>query len=1845
MALTIGETIGRIQDSLKDYIEATYHIGHPFIVNQRRKLLETQGLIFQEPYLECTQAYENGSSYADLGLPSAATEIFSLVTSGDGINPRLIFDPPREHQAKAIQATLRDAKSLVVMTGTGSGKTECFLLPILGKLAREAKEKSGSFKDSAALRALILYPMNALVNDQLGRIRLLFGDRRIVNQFISWTGRPARFARYTSRTLYPGVRTVAKDQRNLAPIEKYYVQYLLDTKDSDQAKQQSAKALIADLKRLGKWPSKQDLLAWYGAKNSHWVDNKTGKFRRCVAMPKDPELFTRHEVQQQPPDILITNYSMLEYMLIRPLERPIFDRTRDWLQENPEENFLLVLDEAHLYRGAAGAEVALLIRRFRSRLNIPPERLQVICTSASFQNPDYASIFGAQLSGKASSDFETIKGTLKYRAGAQPGTKTDAEVLAKIDLDELYEKHPDEEKAKIVGPFLIYRNIEYKDNLSTSLYRALADYPPMSELINISMQKAQPISDLGYKIFHDTGEPLASKAVTSLIALGSMARPDKNPKTPGLFPCRAHSFYRGLPGLWACMDPECNQLPSELRGGPCGKLYGQPQRQCECGARVLELFTCRNCGCSYARAYTDDILEPKYLWAEAGAAFRTIMGEYAELEPLDLLLEQPNEDNVEVVDYDLVTGRINPFTMGPRTRRLFIPRNRNSAGGDSSEIGPGEFARCASCGQEASSWTKRSPVQPHQTQGDPAFEALIAKQLQVQPPLKPATRLAPLQGRKVLIFSDSRPLAARLAPSLQLHSLQDAMRPLIIQGYQTLQKYLHIKAILSLEDLYLALLIAAKLLNVRLRPQLKQGETFSSYEKVETAIKQGALSDENKMLELLVSLRTDSPPEDLLAILIKYFNDRYYGLESLALASIVERHGVHDRLIELPDIPGIAATAEQKVSLVRTWLGFWQKCGFWLRGMPNAWWLNRVKEHSGAFTSMDRYLQDPDPIRMFKKRWLPELLSTFTDQVDKNKHRLKGGELSLWIGDIWGYCSVCRTSQRLFPGRTKCIGCGRATVQQVDIEADPVFKARKAYYRAGTLDALRTPPVSPLALIAEEHTAQLNTAQAGEVYSKTEEHELLFQDINLGIDEWGHDRPAIDVLSCTTTMEVGIDIGELVGVSLRNMPPARANYQQRAGRAGRRSNSVATVTAFGSADSHDEHYFLNPGQMIRGNVEDPRLTLDNAEIISRHVLAYLLQRYHQYKLPHVEPGEQNAQLFAVLGTVAEFKKDGSLNRKDFADWLTANESDLTNDVASWLPTEFSAVEKEKLLNSLKSEALKNIDEAIGYVEGQGSGDGNSENQQETCESEDTSSEIMKETGMPSSDACSDNLLDRLLYKGKLPRYAFPTDVATFYVFDEINSTRYKPVFRYSPSQSLPVALSQYAPGKQIWIGKELWTSGALYSRIKEDRFRAWQNRRLYYECTFCGHARTVPFQESQLGEVIDCDACGGVRKFGPSRIWLRPDGFAHPVKKPAKHTQDEYEETSYATHAKLIAPTPAEEEKWRILSQRIRLYHMRHHLLVTNRGAGTQGYTYCLSCGLIEQTATTSGTVLGAHAKPYPDNHDQTCVGGQAVQGLVLGTDFITDVLLISFRILEPLTLKPGNLSTEIALRTICEAISIAACKKLELEANEIQAEFRPSLTEAGRAGYEAEIFIYDALPGGAGFARRIGEMGMAIFSDALEILEKCPEKCDSSCYRCLRSYKNKFDHDRLDRYVGASLLKYLITGDYSGLPKERVAKSTDLLYEDLCRQELEGIVLAKNKTINLPGLPQITAPIYITRSDGESFIVAISGPLTPSYPADKELADIADYLVTVPLRLSDELVIHKNLPRETSSLIRGITE
>jgi len=1386
-----------------------------------------------------------------------------------------------------------------------------------------------------------------------------------------------------------------------------------------------------------------------------------------------------------------------------------------------------------------------------------------------------------------------------------------------------------EERKSIVSDFLMQRKVDVTDEpIEQLLHRALADYPPMGELINRTMQKACPIGEIGTEMFPSVEKGLADRAITALATLGSIARPD--PEQPGLLPCRVHAFFRGLPGLWACLDPNCSALPAEQRGqGPTGKLYGQPYDRCTCGARVLELYTCRNCGTAYARAYTDDLMDPEYLWEEPGAAMRTSAGSVKEFEPLDLLLEMPlTSDTSDLVAYDLLTGQINPATPSDRCRDVYLPKSRFDALEQGNrETRPGQFRPCAVCDSQAS--FGRSSVQDHQTKGDQPFQALVTEQIHVQSPSTvERSEFAPLQGRKVLAFSDSRQTAARLAPNLQTYSMQDVMRPLIVYGYGQLQQSPRLGARLSLDYLYLAVLLAAQLLGIRLRPALRATEPFSEMGDVRRAIELGAPANDEVLLDVAHDLLTANPPHALLRALVTTISHRYYSLESLALASICEAPRLTDQILGLPNVPGYAETDKQKLALARLWIRAWRTTGFNLRGMPSDWHGDVYRTHKGKFKSIERFLGDSGTRRAFNRNWLPALLTLFTEAMSATQHQLRGGKLSLLLDGDWAYCSRCRETQRPYPGLSRCVNCGSDRVDIIDPNSDRVFAARKSYYRESTLLALNSNEQNPMSLIAAEHTAQLSAAQGDEVFSKAEEHELLFQDINIGGNGHRVARTAIDVLSCTTTMEVGIDIGTLSGVALRNMPPARSNYQQRAGRAGRRGTAIATVIAFGSSDSHDEHYFSHPDQMIRGDVADPILNVDNLDIARRHVTAFLLQQYHTDRLPDIAPEDQ-PQLFAVLGTVREFRDAQSvLNFDDFSEWLRDQEVELREQLDSWLPAELHSKDRTKILSDFVDYTNQKVGSAIVVEENSPT--------TETASDNDVTTEIPAEEGeeRPVTDPGSDNLLDRLLYRGILPRYAFPTDVATFHVFNEFDSTRYRPVFQYAPSQSLAVALSQYAPGKQVWIDSRLWTSGSVYSVMSSDRFDAWDGRNLYFECERCEYSMTVGRDQAEKGDIRDCPACGTPDMFGPARYWMRPPGFAHPIEVKEGTSPDDQPAKSYATRAKLTAPITSNDSRWNRFNNQVRSLYLRDHLLVTNRGPKNDGYNYCTKCGRIEPTVGSS-TVMHAHRRPFPMPKDQACPGGGTATGIVLGTAFISDILLLSIRVEEPLSLKPGVLATDIALRTVCEAVTAAGCGLLELEHTELQAEYRPALTEAGQSGQEAEIYIYDTLAGGAGFSRRVEQLGDSLFERALDLLMNCPEGCDRSCYRCLRSYKNKFEHDLLDRHLGATLLRYMLNGGEPVVDHARLSAMTDQLFEDLGRHNRADLEIVRNAKLETSDFGEITVPILVRRDSGAASVVGVHGALTPNFAATDELRQLSEYSLT-PVHLLDETLVRRNLPAAT---------
>jgi len=204
-------------------------------------------------------------------------------------------------------------------------------------------------------------------------------------------------------------------------------------------------------------------------------------------------------------------------------------------------------------------------------------------------------------------------------------------------------------------------------------------------------------------------------------------------------------------------------------------------------------------------------------------------------------------------------------------------------------------------------------------------------------------------------------------------------------------------------------------------------------------------------------------------------------------------------------------------------------------------------------------------------------------------------------------------------------------------------------------------------------------------------------------------------------------------------------------------------------------------------------------------------------------------------------------------------------------------------------------------------------------------------------------------------------------------------------------------------------------------------------------------------------------------------------------------------------------------------------------------------------------------------------------------------------------------------------------------------AEYRPSLTPEGREGLKAEIFLYDTLPGGAGFSNQLVGCGTELFQRALTLMKTCPENCEASCYRCLRSFKNKFEHHLLDRHVGAELVEYLLTGTLAEFDPQRLQNSTTLLYNDLLRQGLSGVEFQRDVVFSLTNHDDVELPILAATNRGERFAIALSGPLTTDHPAATGVAEIVQQASDLGLVLINELLVRGNLPAATRDVQQRI--
>lgn len=1651
-----------LKKTFHQYLEAQYHIWDEGLIGERRRLLDKEGVTFQEPYLEATPFYVSGKSYRELMIPRPAQEILTLASGRPNVG---IYSEPYTHQAAAIEAFLGHDEEIIVATGTGSGKTECFLMPILGSLAVESAQRPESW-GLPGVRALLLYPMNALVNDQLGRLRRLMGDVEIATALKGNRDRCATFGMYTSRTPYPGMSTPAKDRDRIGDLLKRLYEGLLP--EDRQL-----------LEKEGKWPAK-DIERY-----TEFAFN-TG--------PDDSELFSRQEMQKTCPDLLVTNYSMLEYMLLRPIEKSIFEQTAQWLAHNPDNHFIVVLDEAHMYRGSGGAEVAYLLRRLHSRLGVDRKRVRYILTSASLGSGAEAhrhiKLFAADLTGleRSSRNFRLIAGEARKKSGERQATVSEADALAEynfVTLHKLYESIAPADEAirrlfAALGARITEGRLDEKA-LQYSVNDWLESFGPAALVTNLITSRPQTLSKLANEVFPGAG--LSERALESLLALMTFAREKDTDRV--FAPVRSHLFFRGLPGLFACVNPRCSGRVRNAKPGVLGRLFSTPQLHCECGARVYELFTHRDCGAAFIRGYLRD-KHGHFLWHERSTGLWS-NGGLLESHFLVEVNRQSRQDSGQVEGsrtwLHMETGQLEAREPAPDVAHqyLVLLRPDGLVQGRSEPM----FSFNGECPVCVRGWQGTSKIMDLMTKGEAPFAHLVREQVALQPATRLASDASPNGGRKVLLFSDGRQKAARLARDIPREIEQDVFRQVLLLAATELNR-LGLEAVLS-HRIYVACL------DTLAKTGLQLFDGVDRYS-LQRDVREYRKWYDYKLSEAISEFDGSGTPPRFMVLLLRQLGSPFYSLNALTLAYLSPTQKALRAIMEKYTRTDKDATLAFAIIWLQT---FANRFAFDPAVKPG------VRYQAAGYHVAVR-LQAKEGFskrqQLFLKQRLGDLDSLTMVLADALCEPDDGGRLFLApkrvrlevaVQSTWYQCVACTTiSPVAWWGR--CPNCLSAEVISVEPAATSYLRARKAFWRDPVVRVLEGAE-QLLNLTVEEHTAQLSYRDVDEPNPTTEEFERRFRDILVRPDD-----TSIDVLSSTTTMEVGIDIGSLVAVGLRNVPPLRQNYQQRAGRAGRRGSAISTVLTYAQNNPHDNHYFEFPNRIIAGEPSLPGVDTENPKIVERHVRAQLIQVFFH----SVGVDGADANIFTMLGKTWNFYvEQGEFSLFSFKKWIRMLEErkECYQAIYDWLPQGFDrepVAIAEEFLSSLDAVRPKNIEEL---------------------------------------DQSDEYLIEFLFSHGFLPSYAFPRDLCALQIEEEQHERGHRQVrIIQRPQQGLSIALSEYAPGRLVVVNKRTYRVGTVTASgtgsIVDRAERLFTGRRMYVHCTAC------LFTAGFLHAWTEGQRCPLCQTADLTAVTVIQPEVVYPECGREIDEYDDEQVFTQATGAQLPLPEGDALFNWEPFLARGRRAFVRDQpLVMVNKGEENGphggGFSVCSRCG----KTSLNGEPLGAHTRDYIVERRRgapppppMCNG--EFQSVYLGYSFSSDVLLFRMPIVQPFRFDPlekrARQPLTDALQSLCEALVLAVGHVVDIDIREINAGYRP--VRYGDHQF-ADIFLYDTLSGGAGYATQAGKVFSDVFAEAEVLLRQCD--CHSSCDKCLRHYGNRFHHDSLDRFLALDLVRFIKEG------------------------------------------------------------------------------------------------------------------
>ena len=1703
----------QLRTELEDYIKSQYFGNSPLLLSAISSKLDEEGMLYQKPFIESSPAYKTRKDgIQQSSLPDWIKDYFTkLSAAGVGVYPS-----PFVHQIEALEAAT-DGKDLFVATGTGSGKTECFMWPLMEKLASEARD-SGTTWDMRGIRTIIMYPMNALVSDQISRLRRLIGDpeNKFVHIFREVCGAQVRrpqFGMYTGRTPYPGAQPDSQQDHHL-------VRTLAKMTFPES---ESQKAFFNRLVKEGKIPAKADMNAFLERlKNSEHIPNE-----------EDAELITRFEMQQFCPDILITNYSMLEYMLLRQREAKIWSDTKAWLEADPYNKLLFIIDEAHMYRGSSGGEVALLIRRLFHRLGISRECVQFILTTASMPNgcpEDQTAVknFARTLTA-ASPDFdfcyitgerEELEGKLKFDI---PLTKFEA---ANVDAFE------DTEDARLAALNQFWIGVEGApapfadlDTAYSWMYNNLIFYRPFYEMIKQCRGNAISLHELSASIFPGIEGEKALQAISVLLAIAPLA---KSSKGAILFPARMHMLFRGIKGVYACANENCSHSHTDgsLTLGEIFLSDGRLICPC-CHSVVYELYNDRRCGALFYKGYILDSgkgQKSTYLWHYPGQLMDRQMKEiHLYLPPVDF--DSPfkrGKSAIKPCYLDIKSGFINfgdDSQAGKANMRKLYWCDYTAKGRPQVIT----FEKCPHCRHKLSS----TQLTSFSTRGNQPFFSLIQAQFQSQPAVpgkdKDPVHL-PNQGRKVLLFSDSRQRAARLARDMSDTSDVEAARRLFVLAIDCMEKSTSEQSRI-MNYLYDYVCLVAGQQNV----QLFHGDTRKKFaDNCASVLRSYALCTRQKR-NYLPQLTIANAPLGMQEYLLRLFSGGYNTLYDSATSWIEPSEQALFGALDCLEGNDIEISEEEFLEVFNAWIISICDTATALGHTISDDIRKKVRHSYGGyglgndwdFSKEIRSCMGWEDQSTAADVWRRVLKEFF---LDVSQHG--NGKLYVDLSRIkpradskhaWYRCEQC-TEITPFLLRGKCPSCAASLIHKMTEEE----YAALSFWRTPIAEARCGKPIH--VIDTEEHTAQLSHKdQRDNLWSKTEEYELRFQDL---IEE---KETPVDILSSTTTMEVGIDIGSLVAVGLRNIPPMRENYQQRAGRAGRRGSSLSTIVTFCEDGPHDTLYFNDPVPMFRGDPRRPWIDIDSPKLLQRHLSIVALQEFLSSK----------------------GKSMDCLPAADFLDTLLDDFSAFTAGYKVSIGD--SLLPLEAVLDS--STFASELCTALGSLK----------------EKRDAHPELFG-AGDEARLENAKSLLDALYEDGIIPTYSFPKNVVSTYISDN------KGKLAYTVERGLDVAIGEYAPGRAIVVDKKTYQIGGLYYPGSERRHGS-----------ILTPARTYVDDPNYLKSILSCEKCGwfglkeemfttcpfcGSHALTEGRQMLRPWGFA-PRDADSIEEAQLSEEYSYPQQP-LYSTLPDSDEIHPLLHyDHIRMAkRSNQRIIMVNKGTGNKGFMVCPDCGaaIPGEDPKALDNILRPYKSPYARAE---CKHKNAIN-VDLGYDFITDMLVLEFALDDrKINADPvKNPWISRSAQSLAEAFRLAASKELDVEFTELVTGYRLRRNDNGCF---VDIYLYDSLSSGAGYAVTVADQIEKILEQSRQLLQGCD--CDAACYKCLKHYRNQHIHGMLDRFAALELLDWGQKGV--------VAKDIPMEEQAQLIAPLSGMLSASECRISYP-----RKTIVISRQDQQKTLV-----------------------------------------------------